>query len=201
MRVVFPRLADGTEVHALVHRDDGVVFRVRGNGQRCGSELPHDVIHFVVEQALGIENGFWGSVAAGAVFSSMSHVSGRRRPHAAETSKAIKREHRGEIGYAELMVWLIEQIADQDDDAIRRLTARVFATSPPPYPEPAALRPAVDALRQTAERWRVLTAGEELELTWRRPRNSRTPARPVGRQRRAVRRQRVVTRSAASRTS
>lgn len=198
MRVVFPRLADGTEIHALVHRDDGVVLRVRGNGQRHGPELPHDVVHFVVEQALGIGDGFWGSVAAGAVFTSMSHVSGRRRPHAAETSTAIKREHRAGIGYAELMVWLVEQITDQDDEAIRRLTARVFATLPPPYPEPAALRPALVALRETAERWRALAPGEELELIWRsRPerRRERTRRRP------APIRQRVATRSAASRTS
>jgi hypothetical protein len=128
----------------------------------------------------------------------MSHVSGRRRPHAAETSKAIKREHRADIGYAELMVWLIEQITDQDDDTVRRLTARIFATLPPPYPEPAALRPAVVALRETAERWRVLAPGEELELTWRRRPEGR---RERTRQRRAPVRQRVVTRSAASRTS
>ncbi len=154
MRVVFPRPADGTEIHAIVHRDDGVVYRVRGNGQRAGQDLPHDVVHFVVERALGIGNGFWGSVAAGAVFTSMSHVSGRRRPHAAETSKAIKREHRADIGHAELMVWLVEQITNQDDEAIRRLTARVFATLPPPYPQPAALRAAMVAVREMAERWR-----------------------------------------------
>jgi hypothetical protein len=185
MRVVFPRLVVGSETHAIVHRDDGVIYRVRGNGQRCGPDLPHDLVHFVVERALGITGGFWGSIAAGAVFSSMSHISGRRRPHAAAISKTIKREHSREIGYAELMVWLVEQIADnQDDTAIRRLTARALATLPPPYPEPDAIRPALTALHEAKARWQALRTGEELELTWR-----------------AARRQRVVTRSAASRTS
>jgi hypothetical protein len=187
MRVVFPRLADGEEVHAVVHRDDGVVYRVRGNGQRSGRELPHDVAHFAVERALGLTHGFWGSVAAGAVFTSMTHVSGRRRPHAADTSKALKREHRADIGYAEQLVWLVEQIAGQDDAAIRRLTARVFATQPPPYPQPAVLRSATLALRGVGQRWRALHPGGQLELTWPAPRRRR--------------RQRAVTRSAASRTS
>lgn len=193
MRVVFPRLTDGSENYAVVHRDDAVIYRVRGNGQRCGPELPHDLAHFVVERSLGLTGGFWGSVASGAVFTSMSHVSGRRRPHAAETSKKIKREQRATIQYAEMMVWLVEQVAGDgkapglgparlDDDAsISRLTARALATLPPPHPEPDAVRAAVAALRAAQARWRALNPGEELELAW--------PG------------QRVATRSAASRTS
>lgn len=181
MRVVFPRLTDGSENHAVVRRDDGVIYRVRGNGQRCGPELPHDLAHFVVERALGLTDGFWGSVAAGAVFTSMSHVSGRRRPHASETSKAIKREQRAAIQYAEAMVFLVENITSDDGASIRRLTGRLLATLPPPYPEPEVIRPAVAALREATARWRALEPGEELELTWPR--------------------QRALTRSAASRTS
>jgi hypothetical protein len=191
MHVVFPRLADGAENQAIVHRDDGVVYRVRGNGQRCGPELPHDLAHFVVERALGITDGFWGSVASGAVFTSMSHVSGRRRPHAAETSKAIKRDQRTAVQYAERMVWIVEQIDDgrtgfgpvprEDDAAIRRFTARALSTLPPPYPEPDQIRPALTALDEAKARWRALAPGDELALTWPR--------------------QRVVTRSAAPRTS
>jgi hypothetical protein len=181
MRVAFPRLTDGAENQAVVHRDDGVVYRVRGNGQRCGPELPHDLAHFVVERALGLTDGFWGCVAAGAVFTSMSHVSGRRRPHASETSKTIKRDQRAAIQYAETMVFLVEQITRDDDESIRRLTGRLLATLPPPYPQPQVIRPAVTALREMTARWQALRPGEELELTWPR--------------------QRVLTRSAASRTS
>src|ERR1022692_2336181 len=31
-----------------------------------GDRLPHDLMHLVVEDGLGIVNGFWGMVAAGA---------------------------------------------------------------------------------------------------------------------------------------
>jgi hypothetical protein len=165
MRVIFPRLPDGTENYALIHRDDGVTYRVRGNGQRCGPELPHDLAHFVVERALGLADGFWGSVAAGAVFTSMTHVSGRRRPHASERSKTIKRSQRDKVGYAEVMVWLVEQITDDNDAAIRRLAATALATIPPPHPEPAQIRPAVAALRDAKARWAALRPGEELELS------------------------------------
>jgi hypothetical protein len=179
MRVVFARPADGVETHAVVHRDDGVIYRVRGG--RARPEPPHDLVHFVVERALGISDGFWGSVASGAVFTSMSHVSGRRRPHAAETSKAIKREQRAAIQYAEVMVWLVEHLSGDDDASIRRLTARALATLPPPYPKPGEIRPALAALEDAKVRWQSLKPGEELELTWSR--------------------QRLVTRSAASKTS
>ena len=40
-----------------------------------GGDLPHDLYTFVIEDALGIEYGFWGCVAAGATFKTL----GRKR--------------------------------------------------------------------------------------------------------------------------
>jgi hypothetical protein len=37
--------------------------------------LPHDLVQMIVEASLGIDRGFWGSVAAGATFKS----TGRKR--------------------------------------------------------------------------------------------------------------------------
>jgi hypothetical protein len=37
----------------------------------AGADLPHDLVTFVVEQDLGIDHGFWGSVAEGATFRSL----------------------------------------------------------------------------------------------------------------------------------
>ena len=60
----------------------------------AGADLPHDLATFVIEQALGIERGFWGCVAAGATFRSL----GRRR-----TAPGVEviRRHRAQLDDAE----------------------------------------------------------------------------------------------------
>jgi hypothetical protein len=77
MRVTFPRLPDHERAYALVERDDGAVYRLYGG--QAGPRLPHDIMHFVVERELRIGDGIWGGIAAGIIFDTMQHVSGRRR--------------------------------------------------------------------------------------------------------------------------
>ncbi|MEZ5227546.1 MAG: hypothetical protein R2710_12950 [Acidimicrobiales bacterium] len=38
---------------------------VPGPSMAAGADLPHDLYTFVIEDALGIEHGFWGCVAEG----------------------------------------------------------------------------------------------------------------------------------------
>jgi hypothetical protein len=52
--------------------------RVRGSTMAArsdGTDLPHDLAHFVVETGLGLDHGFWNLVANGAAFQSIG-----RRP-------------------------------------------------------------------------------------------------------------------------
>src|SRR3954467_4737066 len=99
MRVTFQRMPDRRPVETLVERDDGVVFAMRGAGG--GVDLPHDLVHAVVEAELRVRDGIWGCVADGVVWGSMRHVSGRRPPHAAERSQRLKRERAEAIMRAE----------------------------------------------------------------------------------------------------
>ena len=112
MRVTFPRLPDHERGYALVERDDGVVYRLYGD--MAGPRLPHDVRHLVVESELGLTDGIWGGIAAGVVFESMWHVSGRRPPRAAARSKALLRHFRERGLRAELMAVLVESVAALD---------------------------------------------------------------------------------------
>ena len=48
---------------------------VPGPSMAAGGDLPHDLATFVIEDALDIEFGFWGCVAAGATFKTL----GRKR--------------------------------------------------------------------------------------------------------------------------
>ena len=87
MRVTFPRLPDHERAYALVERDDGAVYRLYGG--QAGPRLPHDIRHFVVERELRIGDGIWAGIAAGIIFDTMQHVSGRRPAHARDRSKEL----------------------------------------------------------------------------------------------------------------
>jgi hypothetical protein len=76
MRITFERMADRRPVETWVERDDGVVFAMRGAGG--GADLPHDLVHAVVEAEVPLADGVWGCVADGVVWGSMRHISGRR---------------------------------------------------------------------------------------------------------------------------
>src|ERR1700758_1928686 len=122
MRVAFPRLPDHERGYAVVERDDGAVYRLYGG--QAGPRLPHDIMHLVVERELRIRDGIWGGIAAGIVFTSMEHVSGRRPPHAAERSKDLRRGFRPPGLRAELLADLVASAAALDTmtlDKIRRL--------------------------------------------------------------------------------
>lgn len=177
MRVTFPRLPDHTRGWALVERDDGAVYRLYGGP--AGPRLPHDIMHLVVERELRIRDGIWGGIAAGLVFTSMRHVSGRRPPHAADRSRALLRGLRRPGLRAELLADLVSSVAALDaptPEAISRLAAvKLAVLSEPELPaataDPAAVAAAARALQVEAARWARLRVGQELSYDW--------PARPV----------------------
>ena len=110
MRITFRRFPDHSRAYSVIERDDGVVYRMQ-EFTRPGTELPHDLRHFVVERELGVADGIWGGIAAGMVYTSMEHVEGRRPPHSAERSDELKRAQRQRIMRAELLANLVEAIA------------------------------------------------------------------------------------------
>lgn len=52
------------DYEVFVRRDDGVALQVRSFDRQ--RRLPHDIAHFVVENELRLQHGFWGLLAAGA---------------------------------------------------------------------------------------------------------------------------------------
>lgn len=180
MRITFHRFPDHSSAYSVIERDDGVVYRMK-EFTRAGTELPHDLRHFVVERELGIADGIWGGIAAGMVYTSMDHVRGRRPPHSAERSDELKRAQRQRLMRAELFANLVEAVAMLDDPSageIGRL-ARVKLSVVPvaePGADPAAvvalpsteaLAAAARSLQAEASRWARLRPGEELVYEWR----------------------------------
>ena len=167
MRVTFPRLPDHERAWALVERDDGVVYRLYGG--TAGPRLPHDIMHLVVERELRIKDGIWAGIAAGLVFDSMQHVSGRRPPHAAERSKALLRGFREQGLRAELLANLVSSAAALDTmtlDKIKRLTTTKLSVLPDAEVDPVVIAAAARALQVEAARWARLRVGEELSYDW-----------------------------------
>jgi nucleotide-binding universal stress UspA family protein len=167
VQVTFRRLPDHQRGWALVVRDDGVVYRMSGGP--VTAELPHDLVHFTVERAFGMADGIWGAVAAGVVFRSMTHHSGRRRPHAAERSAALIRAHRDRLQRAELIGGFVERIATMPDATparIRQFAQEQLATLPDGDVDLTVAAAAAVALREMAGRWRALPVGGELTLDW-----------------------------------
>lgn len=169
MRVTFPRLPDHEKAYAVIERDDGVVYLLFGGV--AGARLPHDVRHLVVERTLGIRDGLWGEIARGAVFLSMRHVSGRRPPHAAARSVALKREFRARGLRAELVADLAERVAGLPDPTpflIRRLASDVLSVLPDGGTDVDvdAIAAAARALQVEASRWARLRPGDQLVYDW-----------------------------------
>lgn len=102
----------------------------------AGGDLPHDLYTFVIEEALGLEHGFWGCIAAGATFKTL----GRKRT---PQGKAVIARH-----------------LDDLDEAEARVNEIYFAW------RAGESTPLDGELDSMLSRWRALSDGEELELPW-----------------------------------
>ena len=165
------RRLDERRYETVITRSDGVTYHVKGVGHM--GVIPHDLAHFVVERALGLRHGFWGSVAAGAVFGSLTYVSGRRRPHAAQRSKEVWKANEKALTEVEILVGLFDKaFADglrADSPALRERLRRYTWTPPGQAPRQftddqvlAVCSGWDDMLRV----WNRLAVGDTLDLDW-----------------------------------
>lgn len=118
----------------------------------AGGDLPHDLSTFVIEDALGLEHGFWGCVAAGATFRTL----GRKRT---PQGTAVISRH-----------------LDDLDDAEAKVNEIYFAWR---AGTPTSLDEELDA---ALARWRAVPDGGDLVLEWRMGRRAggRTSRRRSG---------------------
>jgi hypothetical protein len=108
-----------------------------GSTMASGRDLPHDLAQFVVESTLGLRNGFWSLLAAGATFKS---VPGRRRT---KPGQRLVTEHKDALN-------VVEDIVNTHVSAWRA----------------GERTPVGDALDRMLARWRSLASGEEIRVEW-----------------------------------
>jgi hypothetical protein len=96
MRITFYKLTEQRVSYWVA--EIGKRTRAPGSAMALGrGGMPHDLLQLIVEASVGVERGFWGSVAAGATFRS----TGRRRTR---PGRAVAAAHRDEIVAAEHVV-------------------------------------------------------------------------------------------------
>jgi hypothetical protein len=169
MEIAFHRI-DERQSHAVARRDDGVNVRVPGYGRAL--PLPHDLAHYIVERELELRQGFWGSVADGALFPGMVVLAGRQKPRAADRSCALIKANgpyvlRAEVLVATLLEIVAEGLHPNPRAALRRLLEAQSAVSLGPYPmDEGAIQRICAALRMMTGAWQQVEPGGRMVVDW-----------------------------------
>lgn len=116
-----------------------------------GPVLPHDLVHYVVEDELGLEFGFWGLVAAGARLQSVQAYGARDPRRIPPPDDPLVAAHVDELLAAEGLVASFSGLP---------------GTAPEPELEPARIERIRARLAELNEEWQTTGAGEVLRLRW-----------------------------------
>jgi len=169
MQIVVTRV-DVHRYSTIVERN-GVQLRVPGYGFMRA--LPHDLAHFVVEGSLGLDRGFWGSVADAAEFRGMERIEGRRKPHATQRAKTTSKQNADYLSEAERLVACFEKIVDGYLDRVSQLAeaelreALTTVRSRSRAITGSDISKVCAAWRAMQARWDALPLGDALRLEWR----------------------------------
>lgn len=167
MLIEFRRAPRGESL-AWIHRPDGVVLLLPSYSRKF--RVPHDIAHAVTERELGLAQGVFGSIAAGAVFENMRVVSGRPRHDARAVSARVLRANSHALSAAEALSGVLHHIVEHRRPTRRTLPREAWGVlSAEPFPwTDADIASATDALREFDERWCALDAEGTLEFDWPR---------------------------------
>ncbi|UYQ61799.1 hypothetical protein [Streptomyces peucetius] len=152
MEMSFRKLPDNQH-EILVRARKGPDIRLPA--QPVGPSMPHDLVHAVVETALGIDDGFWGAMARGATFQGFVLISpGRHR----RSGMKVLRRGGDAVMAAELSVNWAHRVW-------RGLPAEGRGVGPAPLDAEALARtgPRLDT---AAARWAAVPEGGELLWRW-----------------------------------
>ncbi|WP_067733960.1 hypothetical protein [Novosphingobium naphthalenivorans] len=151
-------------------REDGssVVTRFPKKGP-----VPHDAVHYFVEQGLGLTQGFWGMVADGRHPEDLAELA-NEHGHASASRAVVPGMAIVQLLQAERLVECFEAdlwVGGGDDQALLALAATACASSYVPLPQIAedALMEIRDSLSQFACNWMDANEGHVARLSWPEP--------------------------------
>ncbi len=150
-----------------IQRDDGSSTATRFAKK---GPIPHDYVHFAVEQGLGLNDAFWGKVAAGTdpeVLGEMAKIGG----HASASRAAIPDSDIVEMVQSERLVECFEAdlwSGGGDFELLRAMAEAGWAASkvPPLYIADARIAAIRSAIFDFARRWEACPIGGNITLDW-----------------------------------
>lgn len=153
MEILFTKLAGNRhEITVRGRRGPDVILGPR----ETGPSIPHDLAHAAVEQALGLDDGFWGAIYKGATFDGFKMAAKGR--HRRSGLKALRRYADATVPAEMLVSWAHRAWSGQ------RVSGRGLGKSP--LDEAQRVR-AFAALDEARARWEALREGETLTWMWR----------------------------------
>lgn len=170
MNVVFTK-ASSHKYSSIATRNDGVSLAIPGFGS--SKPLPHDLVHFITEEELGVDYGFWGCVATGAIYKGMAVVAGKVRYDSQKKSEDIIKQNGQKISEAEILAGVILTILrkgiQNDWPKVQRVQHSAWqpaSPSRPPMTHEEVKRICV-RLDKLSAQWRALSDAQTLTLIWK----------------------------------
>lgn len=152
------------ECLTLIRRADGAEFTLSSYSRK--HRVPHDLAHAVTERELGIPDGIFGCIAAGAVFDSMQQTGGKKRYDAKTRSTRILKAPNS-IGISESITSVIHAAVENGWKKTPYARIRemwgVTQQDPCPYLDPELDR-ATQTLRELRARWEASSG--PLDFAW-----------------------------------
>jgi hypothetical protein len=135
-----------------IRRADGAEFMLSSYSRK--HRVPHDLAHAVTERELGMPDGIFGCIAAGAVFDSMRQTAGKKR-HDAKVRSARVLKAPNSIGISEAITSAIHEAVEHNRVTPYVGVHEMWGVSNPgpcPYPDEAIAR-ATETLREINHLW------------------------------------------------
>jgi len=171
MHVSFKRT--GERRYAVIVSAQGQPTRAADPAPGYDDDIPHDLVHYIVEAELRLEHGVYGRAARGAgTFIATAEHDSTPRDRARQQRKQRKRERalREHNPDATSEMTTSERLAALSDVAWRRHAGQLpdgLRKAPVPLTEDAPLVARVVArLDALAPRWRALPVGGQLVFEW-----------------------------------
>ncbi len=142
------------ECVTLIRRADGAEFTLSSYSRK--HRVPHDLAHAVTERELGMPDGIFGCIAAGAVFASMQQTAGKKRHDAKDRSARILKAPNS-IGISEAITSVIHDAVEKDRATPYARIHEMWGVTradPCPYPD-TDLDRATETLRELSRRWQA----------------------------------------------
>lgn len=163
MVIRFVRVA-GQPDRIYVKRSNGT--EVAWEFPTFGSEIPHDMMHLVVETKFGLRNGFWGRVNAGVDPEKVNELANRR---GGPNKYAGFGDDLSELYLAEALAglsWSIRELTPADRYATFIAACEKLSIHPPPEVGADSLAAVEHRINELRAQWRALLPKGTMELTF-----------------------------------